>query len=375
MPERWSYDWGRRSSPRPELDELQQRLGRDPEPVSGEGRTFVATFWGKAWCANLERYRDYANRLPRGRTYLRKGLVLDLAIDRGQVTALVMGSELYEVRVKIGAVAAKRWGALRKACAGGLSSVVELLGGRISDDVMEAVTAAGTGLFPEPQDIELDCSCPDWATMCKHVAAALYGVGVRLDQQPDLLFVLRGVDPEQLVGSTNELVREVAFERQLSGDLSDIFGVHISDAQPSEGGGSVKNGAGKKGAVSKKKAASKKKAVGAKKAASKKKAVGASKQKSVGTKKAASKQKVVGTKKAASKQKAVGAKKAASKQKVVGAKKAVSKKTVAGKKKAASNQKAVGTKKAASKQKAVGAKKAVSAKTVAGKKKAVSAKT
>ncbi|MCX4243994.1 SWIM zinc finger family protein [Paraliomyxa miuraensis] len=228
----WGYwDFGERDyDPRPSEPELRRRLGRDPDPVRGQGQKLAQTFWGRAWCNNLHQYHDYANRLPRGRTYLRQGAVLDLAIGRGSVTALVFGHSLYEVRVDIEAVARGRWAALRKQCAGGLSSVIELLEGRIGNEVMEAVTAPRTGLFPEPRDIRLACSCPDWASMCKHVAAALYGVGIRLDERPQLLFELRGVDPQQLVGSPKHIVGEVAGDRRLDGELSDIFGVQIEGA-------------------------------------------------------------------------------------------------------------------------------------------------
>lgn len=228
-----SFGWGswerRESEPRPSRAELEEQLGRAPTPVRGEGRRLSSTFWGRAWCENLERYHDYANRLPRGRTYLRKGAVLDLAIERGRITSLVMGSSLYRVSIGIAAVDAKRWSALRGRCEGRLSSLIELLEGRVGDDVMSAVTEPKHGLFPEPREIELACSCPDYATMCKHVAAVLYGVGVRLDEQPRLLFELRGVDPVQMVGAPKQVVGKAAAGRRLDGGLSEIFGVAIDE--------------------------------------------------------------------------------------------------------------------------------------------------
>jgi uncharacterized Zn finger protein len=252
----WGY-WDRPREPRPGRSALELTLGREPAPVRGEGRRLVQSFWGRAWCSNLERYHDYANRLPRGRTYLRQGAVLDLAIENGEITALVMGTSLYHVGVKIGAVQPKRWSALRKHCAGRLSSIIELLEGRLGDEVMAAVVDPKTGLFPEPRDIELACSCPDWATMCKHVAATLYGVGIRLDEQPRLLFELRGVDPMQLVGAPERIVAEVPSSRRLDGGLAEIFGVDIDD-------GAVPRAGARK--ASAKKASAKK--AGARKAAS-----------------------------------------------------------------------------------------------------------
>lgn len=205
-----------------------RRLGRPPQPIRGSGRTLAQTFWGHAWCRNLEQYRDYANRLPRGRTYLRQGAVLDLSIDPGLVTAWVAGRGLYQVVVAIRPLSRKRWAALRQRCAGGLSSVVELLEGHLGDTVMEAVCEPQGGLFPEPRELEMSCSCPDWAQMCKHVAAALYGVGLRLDEQPQLLFELRGVDPDELVDLATPARVEVDASRRLEGDLSEIFGIQIA---------------------------------------------------------------------------------------------------------------------------------------------------
>ena len=164
-----------------------------------EGRTIAKTFWGKSWCANLERYSDFENRLPRGRTYVRNGSVLDLQIAKGEVAAMVAGSELYKVKIAIAPVKQARWKAICRDCAGAINSLVELLQGRLAKGVMDRVCREGDGLFPSPREIKLSCSCPDWADMCKHVAAVLYGVGARLDEKPQLLFVLRGVDENELL--------------------------------------------------------------------------------------------------------------------------------------------------------------------------------
>lgn len=175
------------------------RKGKAIRPVHLEGRTIARTFWGKAWCENLESYMDYANRLPRGRTYVRNGSVVHLDIRPGEIEATVSGSELYQVRISIAAAAKAKWKKLCHECAGGIGSLVELLQGRFSDHVMGIITRKETGLFPAPAEIKLQCSCPDWATMCKHVAAVLYGVGARLDQSPELLFALRSVKHEDLI--------------------------------------------------------------------------------------------------------------------------------------------------------------------------------
>ena len=168
-----------------EMQKLRKK-GHPVSPVVIEGRTIARTFWGKAWCDNLERYSDFANRLPRGRTYVRNGSVVDLQIAPGEVNALVSGSELYKVAVKVSAVPKARWTSICADCAGAIDSLVELLQGRFSKGVMERICQQKTGLFPAPAEIEFSCSCPDWASMCKHVAAVLYGIGARLDEQPEL---------------------------------------------------------------------------------------------------------------------------------------------------------------------------------------------
>ena len=175
------------------------KQGKAIKPVTIEGRTIARTFWGKAWCDNLESYMDYENRLPRGRTYVRNGSVVHLDIRPGEIEATVSGSELYQVKISITTAAKAKWKQLCTECAGGIGSLVELLQGRFSDHVMGILTRKETGLFPAPAEIKLKCSCPDWATMCKHVAAVLYGVGARLDQSPELLFTLRSVNHEQLI--------------------------------------------------------------------------------------------------------------------------------------------------------------------------------
>src|SRR5947199_3705616 len=173
-------------------------------PVTIEGRAIAKSFWGKSWCANLERYSDYENRLPRGRTYVRNGSVVDLQIAKSKVLAVVSGSDLYRVTITIAPVTAIRWKAICRDCAGTIDSLVELLQGRLSKGVMDRVCREGDGLFPSPREIELSCSCPDWADMCKHVAAALYGVGARLDEKPQLLFALRGVDESGLLAGAGK---------------------------------------------------------------------------------------------------------------------------------------------------------------------------
>jgi uncharacterized Zn finger protein len=205
-------------------------------PVVLEGRTIARTFWGRSWCTNLERYSDFSNRLPRGRTYLRSGSVVDLQVARGMVNARVSGSRLYTVRVEIAPVPGPRWTALCGSCAGGIDSLVELLQGHLSKAVMERICAEKTGLFPSPAEIRFTCTCPDWAAMCKHVAAVLYGVGARLDERPELLFELRGVDAADLIaraGRSLSLAKATPKAGRVLAEegLSEIFGIDLGEAE------------------------------------------------------------------------------------------------------------------------------------------------
>jgi uncharacterized Zn finger protein len=209
------------------------KKGRKIEGVQIEGRAIARTFWGKAWGDNLEAYSDYANRLPRGRTYVRNGSVVDLQIGRGSVTAIVSGSQLYEIEVSIKPLHASRWKPLVEASAGEMLSMVDLLAGTFSEQVMTRFCHRDAGLFPGPKEISLKCSCPDWAEMCKHVAATLYGVGARLDARPELLFTLRGVDPKDLVAAaakapSNARARAPKGGKVLDADgLGSIFGIDM----------------------------------------------------------------------------------------------------------------------------------------------------
>ncbi len=221
--------------------ELAKR-GRTPRPVkpSTRGRLLATTFWGRAWCDNLRAYASLANRLDRGRSYLRNGLVIDLTIAPGTVTALVSGSELYEIAVRIKAMTAPRWKAVVKACAGKIDSVVELLAGRFDESVMAHMCRQGTGLFPTPAEMTYTCTCPDGSRggwLCKHVAATLYGVGVRLDEAPELLFELRRVAHADLiaratVGLTRTDASKKSARRAIAPDrLSSVFGIELEAAR------------------------------------------------------------------------------------------------------------------------------------------------
>jgi uncharacterized Zn finger protein len=201
-------------------------------PVKITGFKIATTFWGKAWCDNLESYSDFSNRLPRGRSYVRNGSVVDLQIEAGKITAMVAGSSLYKVKIGIKRLPVKTWDCIRGQCAGKIGSMIELLQGKLAANVMQIVTQKVTGLFPAPAEIDMDCSCPDYAGMCKHIAAVLYGVGSRLDQEPEVLFSLRQVDHFQLVaqaGDTASLAQGPSDAATIAADqLGDIFGIDLA---------------------------------------------------------------------------------------------------------------------------------------------------
>ena len=248
----WSGDYGgwapyvsvgaRRKQAAKKIAALQKK-GKSISPIRIEGRSIAKTFWGKAWCSNLEAYSDFSNRLPRGRTYVRNGSVIDLQTGKGEITALVSGSSIYTVTVAIRPLERARWKALIEVCSGQIDSLVELLQGKFARGVMEIITCKQRGLFPSPKQISMDCSCPDGAIMCKHVAAVLYGVGARLDEKPELFFQLRNVDHFDLItaaGAATAVTRTTKADKALkSTDLSALFGIELdTDAagQPSADG-------------------------------------------------------------------------------------------------------------------------------------------
>ncbi|MCP4644088.1 MAG: helix-turn-helix domain-containing protein [bacterium] len=229
----------RRAKAKRQMNKLREK-GEDIQPVEIEGQTIARSFWGRGWCTHLESFSDYENRLPRGRAYVRNGSVCHLDIQPCRVEAMVAGSSLYKVSVVIEKLKPAAWKAIKRKCSGQIGSMLELLQGKLSDQVMAVVTDRKNGLFPRPGEIKLSCDCPDWAVMCKHVASALYGVGSRLDARPDLLFLLRDVDAQDLIAAEMSIPgAAVAVKGEALADdqLSGIFGIDLdtddqADAQP-----------------------------------------------------------------------------------------------------------------------------------------------
>jgi uncharacterized Zn finger protein len=239
----WYYGWRpyvpvaqRRARAAAHAAKVAKKEKRDLCPVRITGRVMAHSFWGQAWCQNLEHYSDYANRLPRGRTYARNGSIVDLQIKSGHIEAIVSGSEVYRVRISIKTLTPVLWKRVKTDCSQSIDSLMDLLQGRFSEGVMKRLTQPADGLFPRPAEIEIRCSCPDWAYLCKHAAAVLYGVGARLDTDPELLFTLRNVDHLELIGHAAE---GESLDRALTAsggsalggaDLGEVFGIELEQA-------------------------------------------------------------------------------------------------------------------------------------------------
>ncbi len=220
---------------------LKQLKKKNPaiQPIVIAGQVIAHTWWGKSWNLNLERYADYSNRIGRGRSYVRHGTVLDLQISPAQVKSLVQGSRSkpYTVIIQIKGIQKKIWQNMKTACAGKLDSLPELLAGSFPKELSNIFMAQGRGLFPSPKEIQFDCSCPDWAYMCKHVAATLYGIGARLDDDPSLFFKLRKVKIDDLIQQAVKVqsykllkrAEKTSAPKIAEADLSQMFGIDMEE--------------------------------------------------------------------------------------------------------------------------------------------------
>ena len=186
--------------------EKMKKSNQDIEPIIITGNKIAKTWWGIAWNKNLESYADYSNRIGRGRSYLRNGYVLDLKIKTGQIIGLVQGSgrRPYTVEITIGKLPQKKWETILKKCSHKIDSLTDLANGQFPKELGEIFLTKESGLFPTPKEIDFYCSCPDSAYMCKHVAAVLYGIGSKLDEEPLLFFKLRAIDCESLIKKSVE---------------------------------------------------------------------------------------------------------------------------------------------------------------------------
>ena len=238
--------WNTSSFEQPSAEELRRRAdasikqavkkGQNPEPVIPERlRGDICTsWWGKAWCENLERYADFASRIERGKRYVRSGTVVDLKIVKGKVTARVQGSRKtpYKVEIRISPLSEEKCQSIIEKCGRKISNLERLIDGEFPEELKDLFIGED-GLFPTPREISFTCSCPDWALMCKHVAAAMYGIGVRFDENPFFFFHLRGIDVDRFIDVALESRVESMLENAdcpsqriiEDADLTSLFGI------------------------------------------------------------------------------------------------------------------------------------------------------
>jgi uncharacterized Zn finger protein len=210
----------------------RKKKGLPVDPVTEVPRKIATTVWGAAWVKGLESHADFDNRLPRGATYVRNGSVVHLAIERGKVSAIVSGSELYDVSITVKPLPKERWSKLVAKCAGNVRSSLDLLRGKLSPELLSTLTSTGEGMIPLRGDLGMKCSCPDGVGLCKHVAAAFYGVGARLDRSPELLFTLRGVSERDLISDAATAVGKRSSDKALKesdDSLGALFGIDLVD--------------------------------------------------------------------------------------------------------------------------------------------------
>ena len=242
MPKYWNDD---KVYSQPSAEELRRRAkesiktakqkGRKYEPIVAKSKrgAVCTSWWGQAWCENLEKYADYASRIERGRGYVRSGAVVDLQIEHGHVTAKVQGRRKtpYNVEIMIGRLSEESCQHIIDRCSSKIESMEKLVSGEFPEELKD-IFSSKEGLFPTPTEISFRCSCPDWALMCKHVAAVMYGIGIRFDENPFYFFTLRGIDVDRFIGVALENRVEKMLQnhnckssRIIDGDTTEIFGV------------------------------------------------------------------------------------------------------------------------------------------------------
>lgn len=196
MNERTPWQGWRRSS--------EESAGLPTAKGPGSRRPFGLTWWGKAWVDALEhRARLDPNRLGRGRSYARRGSVLDLRVDPGVVSATVQGSRVtpYEVTVRIRAFSGDEWDAVLDVVSAQIGRVAALLDGELPPEVVDDAQAAGLELLPDAGEVKTACNCPDFAVPCKHSAAVCFLIADALDEDPFVLLLLRGRRRDELMSA------------------------------------------------------------------------------------------------------------------------------------------------------------------------------
>ncbi len=235
------YDYGyyeTKAEKRRRIGEKLERLRKtDPNiaPLTIEGNTLAKSWWGKAWGKNLESYADYKSRLSRGKNYVKQGAILDLKIEEGKVNSKISGSgsKIYDCEIHIERLSDERLKKILEHCQNKISTLDALLTGDFSEELLELFQDKSYGLFPSPDEISFRCDCPDVANICKHVAATLYAIGTKFDDDPMFFFELRQIESENLIQKSVEKKLENMLEHvgkktsrtMDASKISDVFGL------------------------------------------------------------------------------------------------------------------------------------------------------
>lgn len=212
------------------LNELREE-GEELHPVVADSRKLASHFWGSAWMKQLALCEAGGLALSPGRSLLRHSCVLDLSVSGGHIAAKVMGEYVYDVIVDVAPLRDEALDELRYACSRRVSSLTALLEGKLDEDLLHLLCRSEGGLLPSPEEWRMGCTCPDWGEPCPHEAAAVYAAGVLVDDDPSLLFQLRGIRPEDLLATDCIQCEETNFDAK---SLESLFGIEI-DELPNDG--------------------------------------------------------------------------------------------------------------------------------------------
>lgn len=237
----WFYDYYDAPSVSELIRMAQENLSKNNRysPVilnnsSRFSKNICNSWWGNAWCKNLERYADCNNRIDRGKSYLKNNMVIDLKINGGEIYAKVQGSRKtpYTVKITIDPIDEKKRLRIEEQATGKIQNLEALINGTFPEELKD-IFFQNDGLFPSLKEIHFNCSCPDFARMCKHVSAALFGVGIRLDKNPIYFFQMRGINIDDFVnkavfGKVNKMLEntDVITTRIIQeSDITKLFGI------------------------------------------------------------------------------------------------------------------------------------------------------
>jgi uncharacterized Zn finger protein len=217
---------------------------KDGIKAQSQRGAFAKNWWAQRWIAALERLVD-SGRLSRGRSYARQGQVLSIEETKDGISARVQGSQRspYKIKIQITPLTDAQWDKVIDALAEQAIFSAQLLAGEMPQEIEQAFESAKVSLFPSQRnDLKTDCSCPDYSNPCKHIAAAHYILGERFDEDPFLIFRLRGRTQEQVMqelrkrrAGADEIVEEEVEEAETIIPLEDCIPNFWEMGAPLEG--------------------------------------------------------------------------------------------------------------------------------------------